>query len=114
MNIFREISRPYNKQEYIKLNNFITIEKNDLGYYFNNPYKFNNDFAYSELIKIDINSYRSIMFANCNTSKNKQMTGFFYKEYKTAIKKKKILLMLILNRYDTYEKVVNRIVNIML
>lgn len=115
MNILKKfLIKLYDENDYKKLDNFIKISADENGYfYFNNIYKFNNDFAYSELLSIDIRSYRTIIFSNCEVKDNLQRTGLYFKEYSDAVRKKKMLLTLILNRYDTFEDVVDSIIRIM-
>lgn len=114
MNILKKFAISlYDEHNYNKLDKFIRISSDKNGYYFDNIYKFNNDFAYSELLGIDIKSYRTIIFGNYEIANNEQRTGTYFKEYSDAIKKKKMLLTLILNRYDTFEDVVDSIIRML-
>jgi len=103
----------YDEKEYISLDKLIKIDKHDdYGYYFNNSLSFNNDFAYAELLGIDVNSYRNLIYYNCLITTNPTRTATFFNEFKDATKSKKILLFLLLNRYGSLQNVVKTMFNI--
>lgn len=101
----------FEENEYKKLDNFIKIkEKEGLGYFFDNIYYFNNDFAYSKLLMMDIKSYRNLIFDNCYIRINENKNATFLVNYREACRCKKILLTILLIKYSTLEEVRNAII----
>lgn len=107
MNIFSKyIIQIYDTKELIKLNKCITIGKSENEFYFKNDFNINNDFGYAALLDLDIRAYRKIMYSNVEYKESINQTTYLYKNYKDAIKKKRLLLILLLERYNTYEEVI--------
>lgn len=104
----------FDEIEYRKLDNFIKVkEKEGLGYYFDNEYLFNNDFAYAELLMIDVRSYRNLTFTNCTVKINETKNAIFLQEQKEAFRSKKMLISLLLYKYESAENVKSAMINIM-
>lgn len=96
----------FDEIEYRKLNMFIKVrEKEGLGYYFDNEYSFNNDFAYAELLKIDVKSYRNIMFTDFYITINETKNAIFLTKKKEALTAKKMLITLLLYKYKSADNV---------
>lgn len=104
----------YDEDEYKKIDDFIQVneKENYQGFYYHNVYFMTNDLAYSKLLDLDINSYRNIIYYNCEIFFNENKTGTFFLHREDAIKKKRLLIILLLNRYNTYNNMINRIHNI--
>lgn len=104
----------FDEIEYRKLDNFIKVKQREgLGYYFDNEYSFNNDFAYAELLMIDVRSYRNLIFTNCTIKINEAKNAIFLQEQKEAFRAKKILISLLLYKYESAENVKSAMINIL-
>lgn len=117
MDILKKFAiKSYDEDEYKKIDNFIHINEKEeyKGFYYHNMYFMTNDLAYSTLLDLDINSYRNIIYYNCEILFNENKTGTFFLNRNDAIKKKKLLIILLLNRYGTYNNLINRIHNIII
>lgn len=116
MNILKRfLIKLYEEDEYDKLNRIITIRKDEEhnGYYFHNGFHLTNDFAYAGLLFIDVNSYRSIIYNKCAVTYNYNKTGTFFEDEADAIKRKRMLIILLLNQYGTARGVISGMQNFM-
>lgn len=104
----------YDENEYSLLDRYIKIVKHDEynGYFYDNSLSFNSDFAYAELLGIDITAYRHLIYNNCLTTDSNSFVAKFFKDFKEASVRKKVLIFLLLSKYKTKENAIRAMINI--